>query len=371
VGNGNLATNGGSVFGSNSNALKFGAIALGTSASANEANSGAIGYNTSASGIYSMAIGNNLKAISYGEIALGQWNDTLSGTKDSWNENDLLLTVGNGVNDANRSNALTIYKNGSTIIRGRFANSTFNLKTTRLYYNPFTHVFSTKDYVYGIYTNLSRDDASIEYYYSGYFTSTGSNGTYYGLYADLITTPTINGTTINATTFNGGTFHGTYADIAEYFYDKQSNTEPADVVVADPSNKESVIKSTEPYQTSVVGVITSKPTMALGTYMITDTVTGKHIPNVSAACLALNGRVPVNVCDENGDVKPGDYLTTSSTPGVAMKWTVMDVNNAKDFDDLKKILAENERRRGAIIGKAVDSFTGSGTGKIMVLISLQ
>jgi hypothetical protein len=212
IGNGNLAANGGLVFGSNSNALNFGAVALGTSASANEANSGALGYNTSARGIYSMAIGNNVKAVSYGEIALGQWNDTLSsGTKDTWNENEYLLTVGNGVNDANRSNALTIYKNGSTILRGRFANSTFNLKYTRLFYNPITHIFSSKDYVYGVYTNLSRDDTSIEYYYSGYFTSSGASGIYYGLFADKLTSPDANFTgTITSTgaynTIVGGTY---------------------------------------------------------------------------------------------------------------------------------------------------------------------
>ncbi|HQK71963.1 MAG TPA: hypothetical protein PL101_12720, partial [Bacteroidales bacterium] len=83
------------------------------------------------------------------------------------------------------------------------------------------------------------------------------------------------------------------------------------------------------------------------------------------------GRVPVNVTGENGPIQPGDFLTSSSTPGYAMKWTLLDVNEAKDFDDLKRILAENERRRGAIIGKALESFSGTGTGKIMVLISLQ
>jgi hypothetical protein len=54
-----------------------------------------------------------------------------------------------------------------------------------------------------------------------------------------------------------------------------------------------------------------------------------------------------------------------------MKWSLLDVNNAKDFEEMKSILAENERRRNAVIGKAIESFSGSGTGKIMVFISLQ
>src|SRR5690606_6208547 len=37
--------------------------------------------------------------------------------------------------------------------------------------------------------------------------------------------------------------------------------------------------------------------------------------------VALSGRVPVKVNLENGPIKRGDYLTLSSTPGVAMKAT--------------------------------------------------
>ncbi|MCX6335166.1 MAG: hypothetical protein NT092_12855 [Bacteroidia bacterium] len=346
VGNGNLAQNGGLVFGSNSDAIKFGALALGTSAIAKEANSTAIGYNSAANGIYSVAIGNNVTANSYGELSLGQWNESITGTFDTWNESELLFTVGNGVNDANRSNALTIYKNGKSILRGRYAVSTFNY--TRSRYIPF---LGFRDYVYGIYTNLNRDNTAIEYYYSGWFGSTGTAGTYYGLYAD---------------TRSGGAI-----DVAEYIYDTKANTQPADVVIADPANKESVVKSSKPYQTGVLGVISTKPHMTMGMELVVNESTGEPILGAKpSARLALTGRVPVNVCGENGAIKPGDYLTTSSTEGYAMKWTLLDVNAAKDFDELKKILSENEKRRNAIIGKAVESFTGS-TGKIMVLISLQ
>ena len=53
-----------------------------------------------------------------------------------------------------------------------------------------------------------------------------------------------------------------------------------------------------------------------------------------------------------------------------MKWTLLDVNSAKDFDDLKRILAENERRRNAVIGKALGA-SDSGEGTVMVLIAVQ
>ncbi|MFN8239539.1 MAG: hypothetical protein U0X39_02165 [Bacteroidales bacterium] len=189
-------------------------------------------------------------------------------------------------------------------------------------------------------------------YYSGYFyDDNGTNGTYNGVYADVRT--------------------GASIDVAEYINDSNGNTQPADVVVADQNRKESIIKSSQPYQTGVLGVISTNPHLTMGFEIVADEKTGEFKKGVQAARLALTGRVPVNVTGENGDIKPGDYLTTSSTPGFAMKWTLLDVNAATDFNDLKRILAENERRRNAIIGKAVESFTGPGNGKIMVLISLQ
>jgi len=199
-------------------------------------------------------------------------------------------------------------------------------------------------------SGIQRNKAGLTYY-SGYFYSAGGTlGTYNGLWADLRT--------------------GSSIDVAEYFYDSNANTEPADVVIADPSKKESVIKSTAAYQTSVVGVVSTKPHMVMGTELVEDPVTRKPIQGVNATRLALAGRVPVRVTDENGPIVPGDMLTSSSTPGHAMKWSLLDVSKATGFEELKSMLAENERRRNAIIGKAVEGHTG-GTGKIMVLISLQ
>lgn len=145
IGNGNLARQGGLVFGTNSDALQFGALSMGTSAAANNKNSVAIGYESKANGIYSVAIGNNVTANSFGEFALGQFAEEVTGTADTWNQDEQLFTLGNGTSATDRSNALTIYKNGKTIIRGRYAYSTFNNKTFMLTYNPITHFFSTKD----------------------------------------------------------------------------------------------------------------------------------------------------------------------------------------------------------------------------------
>ena len=90
----------------------------------------------------------------------------------------------------------------------------------------------------------------------------------------------------------------------------------------------------------VAGVVSTNPGTTLGSSVSPD---GKPI--------ALAGRVPVKVVDENGAINPGDLLTTSSVPGYAMK------------------CISRERCSGAIIGKALEKFDGN-KGKIKVLIAL-
>jgi hypothetical protein len=63
--------------------------------------------------------------------------------------------------------------------------------------------------------------------------------------------------------------------------------------------------------------------------------------------LAVVGIVPVKVCDEAGPVAPGDPLTTSSTPGVAMR--------AARYEP------------GTVVGTALAAH-GAGTGTVPVLV---
>jgi hypothetical protein len=340
--------------GSNNDATAFGAVALGVSNKAVNTNTYAAGYNNLATGFYATAFGNNTYSRSYGSFVIGQYNE-ITGDSTQWVSTDPVFVVGNGLNSTDRSNAVTLYKNGRSIFEGEHANISLNDKRTmRIYIRGIGFITTTS--VYGIKSYVNRSDATVNYYYSGYFYNTGTAGTYMGLYADVINTDMLNGTPM---------------DVAEYYKDTNANTEPGDVVIADEKNKESVVKSSKAYQTSVLGVISTKPFIVMGTEMLADKKSTKTTDGGTATQLALNGRVPVKVSGENGDIKPGDYLTSSSKPGVAMKWTLLDVNSAKDFNELKKILSENEMRRNAIIGKAVESFSGSGTGKILVLISLQ
>jgi len=66
----------------------------------------------------------------------------------------------------------------------------------------------------------------------------------------------------------------------------------------------------------------------------------------------LTGRVYVQADTSNGPIRPGDLLTTSATPGYAMKVT------------------DHSRAHGAIIGKAMTGLK-EGKGLALVLVSLQ
>ena len=68
--------------------------------------------------------------------------------------------------------------------------------------------------------------------------------------------------------------------------------------------------------------------------------------------VALTGRVYCLADASNGPIEPGDLLTTSATPGHAMKVT------------------DYSRAQGAVIGKSMESLQ-SGTGLVLVLVSLQ
>ena len=68
--------------------------------------------------------------------------------------------------------------------------------------------------------------------------------------------------------------------------------------------------------------------------------------------MAMIGIVPTKVTAENGPIKAGDLLVTSSILGYAMHGT------------------ESSQMAGAIVGKALGKLD-SGTGVIEVLVSLQ
>ncbi|HEY5442451.1 MAG TPA: hypothetical protein VIJ68_02850, partial [Candidatus Saccharimonadales bacterium] len=140
-------------------------------------------------------------------------------------------------------------------------------------------------------------------------------------------------------------------DVAEYI-DTSSEVTAQDVVIADPNNTEAVTTSSVPYDPAIVGIIADgtsgfqimNPHYGHAFNALTDTL------DPSAKPMTVAGRVLVKVTGESGSVKPGDYLTTSSTAGYAMK----------------------ADHAGPTIGKALGFFagtSGSDQGSVLVLVT--
>lgn len=126
-------------------------------------------------------------------------------------------------------------------------------------------------------------------------------------------------------------------DIAEDVYSKD-NLEEGDVVVIDTEYNEHFRLSKKAYDPLVGGIVSLNPAFHIKT-------SGTGIP------LALAGRVKAKASAENGPIKRGDLLTTSSTAGHLMRC------NAK------------EKCIGSIVGKALEPLA-NGKGKILVLVAL-
>ncbi len=108
--------------------------------------------------------------------------------------------------------------------------------------------------------------------------------------------------------------------------------------------------SSEPYQASVAGVYSTQPGFLGGQPV--DEELKNHVP------LAVVGVVPVKVSAENGPIRPGDMLTTSTIPGHAMLATPILLDGYTLYPS------------GVVIGKALEGLD-EGTGVIRMLVVLQ
>ena len=146
---------------------------------------------------------------------------------------------------------------------------------------------------------------------------------------------------------NGG-FQPNGADFAESMAVKGDRSKYAagDLLAIDPTASRRLALAREAYSTLVAGIYSAKPGL-LGTNRKVDESTPQNeVP------LAVVGIVPCKVTAENGPIRVGDLLVTSSTPGHAMKGT-----------DLSRML-------GAVVGKALEPLL-EGNGVINVLVTLQ
>ena len=119
---------------------------------------------------------------------------------------------------------------------------------------------------------------------------------------------------------------------------------PGAVLIIDPDNPGRLTLSTEPYDHKVAGIVTGAKGLGSGVRLGADQFDYD---------VALAGRVYCNVDATEIAVEPGDLLTSSGTPGYAMKATTQ------------------ELAQGAILGKAMEKLAQGEKGQILVLVTLQ
>jgi hypothetical protein len=135
-------------------------------------------------------------------------------------------------------------------------------------------------------------------------------------------------------------------DLAEPFPMDSDDLPKGSVVVIDESRPGALKLSRHAYDTRVAGVISGangvNPGISLHQEGALDS--GQNV--------ALSGRVYVQTDATYGAIHPGDLLTTSDTPGHAMR------------------ASDHTRAQGAILGKAMSPLP-SGRGTVLVLVTLQ
>ena len=148
--------------------------------------------------------------------------------------------------------------------------------------------------------------------------------------------------------FADGGFQPSGADFAESMAvtGDRAKYSAGDLLVIDPTANRRVALAQQPYSTLVAGIYSTKPGLLGTTHKVDETAPPKEVP------LAVVGIVPCKVSAENGPIRVGDLLVTSSTAGHAMKGT-----------DRSKML-------GAVVGKALEPVA-EGRGVIQVLVMLQ
>lgn len=147
--------------------------------------------------------------------------------------------------------------------------------------------------------------------------------------------------------YAAGTLNPNGADYAEMVEPSGDRTkyEPGDVLVIDENADRQVSLSSEPYSTNVAGVFSTQPGILGSRHEMGNNAAGE-LP------VAIVGIVPCKVSTENGTIRRGDLLVTSSTPGYAMKAT------------------DRSRFAGAILGKAMQPLN-DGSGVIEILVTLE
>lgn len=127
------------------------------------------------------------------------------------------------------------------------------------------------------------------------------------------------------------------ADLAEVYPTNDISIQPGMIVSIDPALPFGVRKSAGTNDETMIGIVSTKPAQVIG---------GREGLGVTGVPVALAGRVPVKVTTENGAIAPGDYLTSASLGGYAMKSSGV----------------------GPVIGQALTGYNEEGFGTVIAFV---
>jgi hypothetical protein len=138
---------------------------------------------------------------------------------------------------------------------------------------------------------------------------------------------------INTGVITGTATSARYADLAER-YTTDADYEPGTVVVF--GGEAEVTQSTQRLNRRVAGIVSTDPAYLMNSEL------------ENSVAVGLQGRVP---CKVIGEIRKGDMMVTSSTPGHAEAWH-----------------EEGDPPMGTVIGKALENKTDSVEGVIEVVV---
>lgn len=138
------------------------------------------------------------------------------------------------------------------------------------------------------------------------------------------------------------------SDLSEGFDVRGADVQPGMVVVIDEHHPGGLVLCERAYDRRVAGIISGAGGVNTGMLMgQAGTLADGEYP------VALTGRVYCLVEAGKSGIEPGDLLTTSATPGHAMK------------------VSDHQRAPGAVIGKAMTRLEAGKSGLVLVLVNLQ
>lgn len=123
-------------------------------------------------------------------------------------------------------------------------------------------------------------------------------------------------------------------DVASTFVVTDTDSKDGDILV---NSSQGLVRTKIPYDSAMFGVLSDHPLVVF------------RSPAASGSAMIRNGVTMVNVNTSNGEIKPGDYITTSETLGAGMKAI----------------------RSGYVLGTALSGFAGGGVGQIPVALQIQ